>query len=80
MRPSRKARGGRIPGVFDRRATQRDGMQRRPNATVIMKVSTKQPLLQPDRYAVDSRRASGRRGPYVADVAHAGGRCPALGT
>src|SRR5438128_5843281 len=40
-RPSRKARGGRIPGVFDRRATPRDGMHRRPNATVFMKVSTK---------------------------------------
>src|SRR5213083_330841 len=38
--PSRKARGGRIPGVFDRRATQRGGMRRRPNATVFMKVST----------------------------------------
>src|SRR5712691_5867464 len=40
-RPHRKARGGRIPGVFDRRATQRGGMHRRPNATVFMKVSTK---------------------------------------
>src|SRR5436190_15488481 len=39
-RPSRKARGGRIPGVFDRRATQRDGMHRRPNATVFMKRAT----------------------------------------
>src|SRR5439155_7488721 len=39
-RPPRKARGGRIPGVFDRRATQRGGMHRRPNATVFMKVST----------------------------------------
>jgi hypothetical protein len=34
-RPRRKARGGRIPGVFDRRATQRGGMHRRPNATVL---------------------------------------------
>ena len=33
MRPARKARGGRIPGVFNRRATQRPGMQRRPNVT-----------------------------------------------
>src|SRR5439155_26410189 len=41
--PHRKARGGRIPGVFDRRATQRGGMHRRPNATVFMKVSTKPP-------------------------------------
>src|SRR6266516_2702787 len=40
-RPHRKARGGRIPGVFDRRATQRGGMHRRPNATVFMKVSPK---------------------------------------
>jgi len=40
-RPRRKARGGRIPGVFDRRATPRGGMHRRPNATVFMKVSTK---------------------------------------
>ena len=39
-RPRRKARGGRIPGVFDRRATPRGGMHRRPNATVFMKVST----------------------------------------
>ena len=31
-RPSRKARGERIPGVFDRRATPRSGMPRRPNA------------------------------------------------
>src|SRR5438128_3969210 len=42
-RPSRKARGGRIPGVFDRRVTQRDGMHRRPNATVFMKWATKFP-------------------------------------
>src|SRR5437762_11631409 len=42
-RPPRKARGARIPGVFDRRATQRGGMHRRPNATVFMKVSTGQP-------------------------------------
>src|SRR5436190_15747084 len=40
-RPPRKARGGRIPRVFDRRATPRGGMHRRPNATVFMKVSTK---------------------------------------
>ena len=33
MRPARKARGGRIPGVCNRRATRRPGMQRRPNAT-----------------------------------------------
>src|SRR6266487_653138 len=39
-RPSRKARGGRIPGVFDRRATPRGGMHRRPNATVIVKRTT----------------------------------------
>src|SRR5436190_6696921 len=39
-RPPRKARGGRIPRVFDRRATPRGGMHRRPNATVFMKVST----------------------------------------
>jgi len=32
MRPWRKARGGRIRPVFDRRATPRRGMQRRPNA------------------------------------------------
>src|SRR5881392_3588723 len=40
-RPPRKARGARIPRVFDRRATPRGGMHRRPNATVFMKVSTK---------------------------------------
>ena len=33
MRPARKARGGRIPGVCNRRATPRPGMQRRPNVT-----------------------------------------------
>jgi hypothetical protein len=33
MRPARKARGGRIPGVCNRRATRRPGMQRRPNVT-----------------------------------------------
>src|SRR6266542_1358940 len=33
MRPARKARGARIPGVFNRRATPRPGMQRRPNVT-----------------------------------------------
>ncbi len=33
MRPARKARGGRIPGVSNRRATPRPGMQRRPNVT-----------------------------------------------
>src|SRR5881409_3789742 len=44
-RPSRKARGGRIPGVFDRRATPRGGMHRRPNATVFMKGSTKIQLM-----------------------------------
>ena len=31
-RPFRQARGGKIPRVFDRRATPRDGMPRRPNA------------------------------------------------
>src|SRR5947207_15909222 len=53
-RPHRKARGGNergphrafcarwgaIPGVFDRRATSRGGMHRRPNATVIVKWAT----------------------------------------
>ena len=33
MRPARKAREGRIPGVCNRRATPRPGMQRRPNVT-----------------------------------------------
>src|SRR5271169_1888899 len=32
MRPAGKARRVRIPGVFERGATQPDGMQRRPNA------------------------------------------------
>jgi GNAT superfamily N-acetyltransferase len=36
MRPARKARGGRIPGVCNRRATQRPGMQRRPNVTRLL--------------------------------------------
>src|SRR6266545_4793811 len=40
-RPSRKARGGRIPGVFNRRATPRGGMHRRSNAAVIMSGTTK---------------------------------------
>src|SRR6478735_1238142 len=33
VRPARKAREGRIPGVCNRRATPRPGMQRRPNVT-----------------------------------------------
>src|SRR2546425_7778314 len=32
MRPAGKARRAIIPGVFERGATQPDGMQRRPNA------------------------------------------------
>ena len=40
-RPSRQARGGRIPGVFDRRATPRDGMHRRPNAGVVYERGSK---------------------------------------
>src|SRR5439155_8862517 len=32
MRPDGKARRARIPGVFERGATQPAGMQRRPNA------------------------------------------------
>src|SRR5881409_3754237 len=32
MRPAGKARRARIPGVFERGATQPAGMQRRPNA------------------------------------------------
>ena len=40
-RPPRKARGGTIPGVFDRRATPRGGMHRRPNAAVIRRRATK---------------------------------------
>ena len=40
-RPPRKARGGSIPGVFDRRATQRGGMHRRLNAAVITRRTTK---------------------------------------
>ena len=31
-----------MPGAFDRRATQRGGMHRRPNVAVIVKRSTKQ--------------------------------------
>src|SRR5262245_23326253 len=36
MRPAGKARGGRISGICDRRATQPDGMQRRPNADAFL--------------------------------------------
>ena len=39
-RPSRQARGGSIPGVFDRRATPREGMHRRPNAGVIYEMGS----------------------------------------
>ena len=39
-RPSRQARGGRIPAVFDRRATPRDGMHRRPNAGVVYEMGS----------------------------------------
>src|SRR3972149_5602617 len=40
MRPARKARGGRISGIFNRRATQRAGMQRRPNAKTFLRHCT----------------------------------------
>jgi hypothetical protein len=40
-RPTGKARGGRIPGVFNRRATRSVGMGRPPNAIVFMRWSTK---------------------------------------
>src|SRR5205814_10017377 len=40
-RTARKARGGTIPGVFDRRAPPRGGMHRRPNAAVIRRRATK---------------------------------------
>ena len=40
MRPARKARGGRIPGVCNRRATPRPGMQRRPNVTGLRRRDT----------------------------------------
>jgi hypothetical protein len=39
-RPPGKARGVKISGIFERRATPPGGMHRQPNATVIMKVST----------------------------------------
>ena len=39
-RPAGKARGGRIPGVFNRRATRPVGMDRRPNAIVFMVLTT----------------------------------------
>ena len=39
-RPAGKARGGRIPGVFNRRATQPAGMDRQPNAIVFMVLAT----------------------------------------
>ena len=41
MRPARKARGGRIPGVCNRRATLRPGMQRRPNVTGLRRRDTR---------------------------------------
>ena len=41
MRPARKARGGRIPGVCNRRATPRPGMQRRPNVTGLRRRDTR---------------------------------------
>ncbi len=41
MRPARKARGGHIPGVCNRRATQRPGMQRRPNVTGLRRRDTR---------------------------------------
>ena len=41
MRPARKARGGRIPGVCNRRATPRPGMQVRPNVTGLRRRNTK---------------------------------------
>ena len=43
-RSLRKTRRGRIPVVFDRGATQRSGMHRRPNATVIANGATARPV------------------------------------
>ena len=40
-RPDRQARGGRMPGAFDRRATPRGGMHRRPNAGPIHEKGSK---------------------------------------
>src|SRR5947207_99716 len=69
-RPPRKARGGRIPRVFDRRATPRGGMRRRPNATVFMKGSTKwgarAAALYSEAYADAYRKHDDRRGPGTA--------------
>jgi hypothetical protein len=41
MRPAGKARRPRIPGVFERGATQPGGMQRRTNAAVFTRRTTK---------------------------------------
>ena len=41
MRPDGKARRARIPGVFERGATQPAGMQRRPNANGFLIRDTK---------------------------------------
>jgi hypothetical protein len=45
MRPARKARGGHIPGVCNRRATPRPGMQRRPNVTGLRRRDTRGRML-----------------------------------
>src|SRR5262245_31660489 len=60
MRPAGKARGGRISGICDRRATQPDGMQRRPNAdgflardTSRMRVLNSSQMREADRRTID---------------------------
>src|SRR5439155_15346242 len=55
MRPDGKARRARIPGVFERGATQPAGMQRRPNAAGVSPRAAKQRLdrARPDRAIVN---------------------------
>ena len=54
-----KARGGRISGICDQRATPPDGMHRRPNANELLRHDTSLPSLR-NRLSA-SRRRPGRR-------------------
>src|ERR1700687_5320050 len=61
MRPDGKARRVRIPGVFERGATQPDGMQRPPNAAGLSPRAAKVPRRSPARATAAPTRP--QRGP-----------------
>src|SRR5438093_10033259 len=64
MRPDGKARRARIPGVFERGATQPAGMQRRPNAAGVSPRAVKASNESDAMTAIPARR---RARPFVID-------------